>query len=124
MPISANGQFPFCIKQRSGAICKSYRTINIILPFQEALERGFVAQKCVHHKACAEAGAGDEGIQLAFAHELSVGVAEAEKQLLVLSGKLFRKLFLQTVQRIGNLLDGAFRAVATGLRVDVRFYES
>ena len=89
------------------------------LSLQEALERRFVAQKGIHDKPCAEAEAGDEGIQLTFAHELGVGVAEAEKQLLVLAGELFRELFFQSVQRVGNLLDGAFQAIATCLRVDV-----
>ena len=60
------------------------------LPLQEALKRRFVAQEGIHHKACAEAEAGDKGVQLTFAHELGVGVAEAEKQLLVLTGELFR----------------------------------
>ena len=51
------------------------------LSLQEALEWRFVAQEGVHHKPSIEAEAGDEGIQLAFAHGLGVGVAEAEKQL-------------------------------------------
>ena len=59
------------------------RTLNV-LSFQEALERRLVAQECIHDKPCAEAEAGDESVQFAFAHELGVGVAEAEKQLLVI----------------------------------------
>ena len=47
----------------------------LILSIQEALERGVIAQKCFHHKPCAEAEAGDEGVQLGFAHKLGVGVA-------------------------------------------------
>lgn len=79
----------------------------------------FVAQEGVHHKTSAEAEAGDEGIQLTFAHEFGVGIAEAEEERLVVAGELLGELFLQTVQRVGNLLDRAFRAVATCLRVDV-----
>ena len=48
----------------------------------------------IHHKPRAEAEAVDEGIQLGFAHELGVGIAEAEKQLLVFAGELFREFFL------------------------------
>ena len=103
LPIPANGQFSSCIKQRSGAICKSYRTINIILSLQEALKRGFVAQEGIHHKAGTEAEAGDEGVQLAFAHELGVGVEEAEEQVLVFAGELPGEFFLQIVQSIGGL---------------------
>ena len=56
-----------------------------------------VAQEGIQHKPCAEAEAGDEGVQFAFAHELGVGVAEAEKQLLVFAGELLGELFLQIV---------------------------
>ena len=69
-----------------------------MLPFQKALERRVVAQEGIHHKPCAEAEAGDEGVQFAFAHELGVGVAEAEEQRLVLAGELLCKLFFQVVQ--------------------------
>lgn len=34
----------------------------MILPLKEALEQRVVAQKRIHHKPCAEAEAGDEGI--------------------------------------------------------------
>ena len=64
---------------------------------QEALKRGVVAQECIHHKPCAEAEAGDEGVQLGFAHEFGVDVTEAEEQRLVLSGELLGELFLQIV---------------------------
>ena len=67
---------------------------------QEALKRGVVAQECIHHKPCAETEAGDEGVQLGFAHELGVGVAEAEEQRLVFAGELLGELFLQIVQRV------------------------
>ena len=68
-----------------------------MLPFQKALERRVVAQKGIQHKPCAEAEAGDEGVQLGFAHELGVGVAEAEEQRLVFAGELLGELFLQIV---------------------------
>ena len=67
---------------------------------QQALKRRVVAQKGIHHEPCAEAEAGDESIQLGFAHELGVGVAEAEKQRLVFAGELLGELFLQIVQRV------------------------
>jgi len=63
-------------------------------------KRGVIAQKCIHHEPCAEAEAGDEGVQLGFAHELGVGVAEAEEQRLVFAGELLGELFLQIVQRV------------------------
>lgn len=69
-----------------------------MLPLKKALKRRVVAQKGIQHKPCAEAEAGDEGVQFAFAHELGVGVAEAEEQRLVLAGELLCKLFFQVVQ--------------------------
>lgn len=72
----------------------------LILPLQKALKRRVVAQKGIHHKPCAETEAGDEGVQLGFAHELGVGVAEAEEQRLVFAGELLGELFLQIVQRV------------------------
>ena len=78
-----------------------------------------VAQEGIQHKPCAEAEAGDEGVQLAFAHELGVGVAEAEEQRLVFTGKLLGELFFQVVQRIGRLFRRTLGAVAAILRVDV-----
>lgn len=69
-----------------------------MLPLKKALKRRVVAQKGIQHKPFAEAEAGDEGVQFAFAHELGVGVAEAEEQRLVLAGKLLCKLFFQVVQ--------------------------
>ena len=71
-----------------------------MLPLKEALKLCVVAQKSIQHKPCAEAEAGDEGIQLGFAHELGVGVAEVEKQRLVFAGELLGELFLQIVQRV------------------------
>ena len=50
-----------------------------MLPLKKALKRRVVAQEGIHHKPCAEAEAGDEGVQLGFAHELGVCVAEAEE---------------------------------------------
>ena len=91
----------------------------MILSLQEALKRGVVAQEGVHHKPCAEAEAGDEGIQLALAHELGVSVAEAEKQLLIFAVQPFGELFFQIVQGVRRLLDGALGTIATGLRIDV-----
>ena len=72
----------------------------LILPLQKALKRRVVAQKDIHHKPCAEVEAGDEGVQFGFAHELGVGVAEAEEQRLVFAGELLGELFLQIVQRV------------------------
>ena len=72
----------------------------LILPLQKALKRRVVAQKGVQHKPRAEAEAVDEGVQLAFAHKLCVGVAEAEEQSLVFAGELLGELFLQIVQRV------------------------
>lgn len=69
-----------------------------MLPFQKALERRVVAQEGIHHEPCAEAEAGDESIHLGFAHELGVGVAEAEKQSFVFASELLGELFLQVVQ--------------------------
>ena len=71
-----------------------------MLPLKKALKRRVVAQKCIHHKPCAEAEAGDEGVQLGFAHEFGVGVAEAKEQRLVFVGELLGELFLQIVQRV------------------------
>ena len=71
-----------------------------MLPLKKALKRRVVAQKCIHHKPCAETEAGDEGVQLGFAHELGIGVAEAEEQRLVFAGELLGELFLQIVQRV------------------------
>ena len=71
-----------------------------MLPLKKALKRRVVAQKGIQHKPCAEAEAGDEGAQFAFAHELGVGVAEAEEQRLVFAGELLGELFLQIVQRV------------------------
>ena len=88
-----------------------------MLPLKEALKLCVVAQKSIQHKPCAEAEAGDEGIQLGFAHELGVGVAEAEKQRLVFAGELLGELFLQIVQRVGGLLYRAFRVIAVILRI-------
>ena len=76
------------------------------LPLQESLKLSVIAQEGVHHKPCAEAEAGDEGVQLGFAHELGVGVAEAKKQRLVFAGELFGELFLQVVQRVGRFFAG------------------
>ena len=72
----------------------------LILPLQKAVKRRIVAQKRIQHKPCAEAEAGDEGVQLGFAHELGVGVAEAEEQRLIFAGELLGELFLQIVQRV------------------------
>ena len=69
-----------------------------MLPLKKALKRRVVAQKGIHHEPCAEAEAGDESIQLGFAHELGVGVAEAEKQSFVFASELLGELFLQVVQ--------------------------
>ena len=69
-----------------------------MLPFQKALERRVVAQEGIHHKPCAEAEAGDEGVQLGFAHEFGVDVTEAEKQSFVFASELLGELFLQVVQ--------------------------
>ena len=52
-----------------------------MLPLKKVLERGVVAQECIHHKPCAKAEAGNEGIQLGFAHEFGLGVAESEVDL-------------------------------------------
>lgn len=73
----------------------------------------------IHHKPCAEAEAGDEGVQLGFAHEFGVDVTEAEEQRLVLSGELLGELFLQIVQRVGDLFYRALGVVAAILWVDV-----
>ena len=77
---------------------------RLFLP--KAIKRDVFTQKCIHHKPGAEAEAGDEGVQFGFAHELGVGVAEAEKQLLVFAGELLGELFLQVVQRVRRLLHG------------------
>ena len=92
---------------------------SLMLPLQKALKRGVVAKKGVQHKPCAEAEAGDEGIQLRFAHEFCVGIAEAEEQSLVFAGELLGELFLQIVQRVGGLLYRAFRVIAVILRVEI-----
>ena len=52
-----------------------------MLPLKKALERGVIAKEGIHHKPCAKAEAGDEGIQLVFTHELGLGVAESEVDL-------------------------------------------
>ena len=52
-----------------------------MLPLKKALVRGVITQKRIHHKPCAKAEAGDEGIQLVFTHELGLSVAEAEVDL-------------------------------------------
>lgn len=76
---------------------RTFQILPLLLPLKEALKWGVVAQKRVHHKPRAEAEAGDEGVQLAFAHELGVGVAEAEEQGLVFASELLGKLFLEMV---------------------------
>lgn len=108
------------------SICVENRLKNTLFVFsplslsrQEALKRGVVAQECIHHKPCAEAEAGDEGVQLGFAHEFGVDVTEAEEQRLVLSGELLGELFLQIVQRVGDLFYRALGVVAAILWVDV-----
>ena len=52
-----------------------------MLLLKKALKRRIVAKKGVQHKPCAQAEAGDEGIQLVFTHELGLGVAESEVEL-------------------------------------------
>ena len=68
--------------------------LAVRLSLQKALKLRVVAQEGVHHKPRSEAETGDEGVEFAFTHELGVGVAEAEKQLLALTGELLRE-FLQ-----------------------------
>ena len=82
---------------------RTFQIIPLVLHLKEAHERGVIAQKCIHHKPCAEAEAGDESVQLGFAHEFGVGVAEAKEQRLVFAGELLGELFLQVVQSIGGL---------------------
>ena len=52
-----------------------------MLPLKKALKWCVIAQEGIHHKPCAKAEAGDEGIQLVFTHELGLGVAESEVDL-------------------------------------------
>ena len=82
----------------------TFQILPLLRPLQKALERGVIAQKRIHHKTRAEAEAVDEGVQLAFAHKLCVGVAEAEKQRLVVTGELLSELFLQIVLTLRSIM--------------------
>lgn len=48
--------------QKNGAEKCTFQILPLMLPFQKALERRVVAQEGIHHKPCAEAEAGDEGV--------------------------------------------------------------
>ncbi len=84
-------------QQKNNLQKHTFQILPLLLPLQKALERGVIAQKRIHHKTRAEAEAVDEGVQLAFAHKLCVGVAEAEEQGLVFASELLGKLFLEMV---------------------------
>ena len=106
--------------------CKVLQPIGSVFEHSNQQKRFFTKekfdekfQKRIHHKPCAEAEAGDEGVQLGFAHEFGVDVTEAEEQRLVLSGELLGELFLQIVQRVGDLFYRALGVVAAILWVDV-----
>ena len=56
----------------NGAEKRTFQILPLMLPRKKALVRGVITQKRIHHKPCAKAEAGDEGIQLVFTHELGL----------------------------------------------------
>ena len=51
---------------------RTFQILPLMLPLKKTLVRGVITQKRIHHKPCAKAEAGDEGIQLGFANELGL----------------------------------------------------
>ena len=64
---------------------------------QIAFKRCVVAAKGIKDHFCAETEADKKGIEAAFAHQLSVSVAEIEEQRLVFAVQAFGQLFFQLV---------------------------
>ena len=84
------------IKRTSnGTLC--WKEAHFRLIFQIAFKRSVVAAKGIENHFSTESEADEEGIEAAFAHHLSVSVAEIEEQRLVLATQALSQLFFQLV---------------------------
>ena len=93
-----------------------------MLPLKKALVRGVITQKRIHHKPCAKAEAGDEGVQLGFAHELGVGVTEAEEKLTEQLVGENKELFLRFCNASAEFMgESELDTFITGFRFGARF---